>query len=126
MLGHVFHLSQAFLLKSASPTASTSSTIRISGSRCAATAKAKSYVHPAAEVLDGRIEELFDVGKGDDLVELLADLGAGHAEDRAVEINVLAAGQFRVEPGADFQEARHSAAKRYPAVGRLGDAAQDL
>ena len=37
------------------------------------------------------------------------DLGAAHAEDGAVEIDVLAAGQFGMKTGADLEQARHPA-----------------
>ena len=61
-------------------------------------------VHAAGVVLDGRVEELLDFGEGDDLVELAVDLGALHAEDRAVEIDVLAAGELGMEAGADLEQ----------------------
>ena len=60
---------------------------------------------PRAVALDRRIEELLHLGEGDDLVELALDLRRGHAKDGAVEIDVLPAGQFRVEAGADLQQA---------------------
>ena len=61
-------------------------------------------VHPAGVALHRRVEELLDLGEGDDLVELAGDLGLPHPEDRAVEVDVLAAGQLGVEAGADLQE----------------------
>ena len=70
----------------ASPTASTSSTRRISGSRCAATAKASRMYMPRRVVLDGGVDELLDLGERDDLVELPVDLGLAHAEDGAVQV----------------------------------------
>ena len=71
-------------------------------------------------MFDRRIEKPLDLGKSDDLVELLADLRPRHAEDRAVEIDILAAGQFRVKAGADFQQAGHAAViVTRPAVGSV-------
>ena len=67
-----------------------------------------------------------DAGEVDDLVELAVDLGLFHAEDRAVEVDVFAAGQFGVEAGADFEEGADAAAHPDFAFGRLGDAAEDL
>ena len=64
---------------------------------------------PRRIALHRRVEELLDLGKGDDLVELAPDLGARHAEDRAVEIDVLAAGQFGMEAGADLEQAGDAA-----------------
>ena len=49
-----------------------------------------------------------------------------HAEDRAVEEDVFAAGQFGVKAGADLEQAGDAAAQHDPPLGRLGDAAQDL
>ena len=60
--------------------------------------------HPARVALHRGVEEALDVGEGDDFVEAVADLGAPHAEDRAVEEDVLAAGQLRVEAGADLEQ----------------------
>ena len=65
---------------------------------------------PRGIALDRRVEEFLDLGEGDDLVELPADLGAAHAEDGAVEIDVLAAGQLGMKAGADFEQARDAAA----------------
>ena len=62
------------------------------------------HVHAARVALDRRVEELLDLGEGDDLVELAADLGPAHAEDRAVEEDVLAAGQLGMESGADLEQ----------------------
>ena len=66
-------------------------------------------VHAAAVALDGRVQELLDAGEVHDGVELAGDLAAAHAQDRAVEVDVLAARQFRVEAGADFQQAADAA-----------------
>ena len=41
-------------------------------------------------MLDRRIEELLDLGEGDELVEFAFDLDAAHAEDRAVQEDVFA------------------------------------
>ena len=49
------------------------------------------HVHPARVVLDRRVDETLDFGERDDLVELPVDLGLVHAEDRAVQVDVLAA-----------------------------------
>ncbi|CAA9406152.1 MAG: hypothetical protein AVDCRST_MAG64-1988 [uncultured Phycisphaerae bacterium] len=83
-------------------------------------------VHAAAVALDRRVEELLDLAERDDLVELALDLGAAHPEDRAVEEDVLAAGQLGVEAGADLQQRRDPPAEHRPALARLGDAAEDF
>ncbi len=83
-------------------------------------------VHAARVALHRRVEEALDLGELDDLVELAAHLGAAHPEDRAVEVDVLATAQLRVEAGADLEQAADPAAHCDPSLGRLGDPAQDL
>ena len=62
-----------------------------------------------------------DLGEGDDLVEAAADLRPAHAEDRAVEEDVLAPGQLGVEAGPDLeQRARRGRSPRpSPRVGSV-------
>ena len=73
-------------------------------------------VHARGVALDRGVEEFLDLGEGDDLVEFAADLGAGHAEDGAVQVDVLAAGQFGVKAGADFEQAGDPAVDRRPGL----------
>jgi hypothetical protein len=77
-------------------------------------------------MLDRRIEELLDLGEDDDLVEFAFDLDAAHAEDRAVQEDVFATGQFGMKSGANLEQAGHTASKCHPPSRRFGDAAQDL
>jgi hypothetical protein len=83
-------------------------------------------VHPARVALDGRVDELADAAELDDLVELGADLPPAHAEDRAVQIRVLASGQLGMEPGADLEDAADAAPDRGCAHGRRRDPREDL
>ncbi len=114
-----------FLWKLEPPTASTSSTSRIRlqvrGDR-----EREPHVHAARIALHRRVEKTVDLTECNDLVELAVDLGAPHAQDRAVEIDVLAAGQLRVEPGPHLEQAAGAAANLGAAAGRLGDAREDL
>src|ERR1700757_1675642 len=59
-------------------------------------------IHAGRITFDRRVEEFLDLSEGNYLVEFAADLGAGHTEDRAVEKDILAAGQFRMKPGANL------------------------
>src|SRR5215471_12429386 len=77
-------------------------------------------------MLDRRIEELLDLGEGDDLVEFAFDLDAAHAEDRAVQKDVFATGQFGMKPGANLEQAGHTASKCHPPSRRFGDALRIL
>src|SRR5262245_9552165 len=64
--------------------------------------EAEAHVHPRRVVPHLGVDEPPDVGELDDRVELVVDLGLGHADDRAVEVDVLPAGQVGVEPRADL------------------------
>ena len=108
-----------FFWNSASPTARTSSTTRISGSRCAATANARRTYIPLLITFDWRIEEFLHFGKGNDLVEFFSNLSSRHAEDRTVEKNVFAAAQLRVKSCTHLEQARHTA-RRPSLAPRLG------
>ena len=73
-----------------------------------------------------RVDGLLDFGEGDDLVELLVNLRFLHAEEGAVQEEVLAAGEFGVEAGADFEQGGDSAAKRHRTARRGGEAGEDF
>ena len=111
---------------SASPTASTSSTRRMSASRWAAIAKPEPEVHPRRVALHRGVHEPLEPGELDDVVEPAGDLAAAHAEDRPVQVGVLEAGQLAVEPGADLEQRSDPAARPAPSLGRRGDVADDL
>src|SRR5688572_17899999 len=83
-------------------------------------------VHAARVALDGGVDEALDLREGDDLVELPRDLGATHAEDRAVEVDVLAPGELLVEAGADLEQRPDAPGDVDPARGRRGDAREHL
>ena len=79
------------------------------------------HVHAARVALDRRVDEPLDPGELDDLVELRLDLAPAHAEDRAVEEDVLAArsarGESRCRPRAASRRARASTIR--PSVGAV-------
>ena len=81
-----------------SPTEETSSTIKISGSRWAATARSESHVHTARVALDRRVDEALNFCEGHDLVEPPLDVAFSHPEHRAVEVHVLTARQVGWKP----------------------------
>jgi len=80
--------------------------------------KSQAHIHPAGVPFDGCVNELFNLGEGDNLIEFLSYFFFGHAEDGAVEEDVFPAGEFRVEAGAYFQETGDAALD--PAFARRG------
>ena len=52
-----------------------------------------------------RIDEFVNLGKGHNAIELADNLCLVHAEDCAVEKDILASGQFRMKAGSNFQKA---------------------
>src|SRR3990172_385065 len=65
--------------------------------------EAQAHEHAARVVLYRCIEKLLRLGEGHNIVELAIDLGPLHPQDRAIEINVLAPGQFWMKAGPHFQ-----------------------
>ena len=77
--------------------------------------EAEPHVHARGVELHRPVDELLELGEVDDGVEGLVDLALGHAEQRAVEVDVLPAGQVLLE-------ARHparAAPASLPADGHL-------
>ena len=71
--------------------------------------KTEPHVHAGRVGLDRRVDEVLELGELDDLVEPLGDLALGQAEHDAVDEDVLAAGDLRVEAGAELDEGRNAA-----------------
>src|SRR5262249_13343295 len=88
--------------------------------------KRQARVHPAGVVLHRCVNELFHLGECDDLIEPARDLLPTHAENCSVQVDVLAAGQLRVEPGPHLKQTPHPAVDVRQASRRLGDLREDL
>ena len=86
----------------------------------------ESHVHSRRVAFHRRVDELFDFGEGHDLVELPSDLDARHAEDCAVQKDVLATRELGMKSNTDFQQARNAAIQVRRSLGRLGDPADDF
>ena len=54
-------------------------------------------------MLHGRIDELVDFRERYNFVELAVNFTLAHPQDGAAEVSVLAAGELRVEAGADLE-----------------------
>ena len=83
-------------------------------------------VHAAGIALHRGIDELLDLGKLDDLLQLARGLGPVHAQYRAVEVDVVPAAELGVEAGADLKQTGHAAPDANLALGGRGDAADQL
>lgn len=88
--------------------------------------KTQAHLHAGGVEFDRRIDMFFHPAEVDDLVQFAVDLLFGHAQDGAVHVDVLAAGQFGVEAGADLQQGAHPAFEAHFARSRFGDMRQDL
>src|SRR5262245_59156139 len=70
--------------------------------------KRQAHMHPAGIMLDRSVEKFLYLRKVDDFIKSPIDLPSPHAQDSAVEINVLTPGKLRVESGANFEERPHA------------------
>ncbi len=84
----------------------------------------KAHVHAGRIAFDWSVEKPVDLGESDDLVKLLPDVLAAHAEDGAVEIDIFTAGQLGMKSGAHFEQTRHASVQGDPALRGLGDTAE--
>ena len=66
--------------------------------------KREPYIHAAGIALYGGIDELLQASKADNVVELPFHFAAAHAEDRAVEKDVVPTGELGMKTRSDFQQ----------------------
>ena len=83
-------------------------------------------LHAARVALHGRVDEGADVRELDDLLEAALDLAALHVEDRAVQEDVLAAGELGMEARAHLEQRSDPAAQPRLAPRRRRDPGEDL
>src|SRR5262249_34833487 len=86
----------------------------------------KPHSHSARVMFDGSIYELLYAGELDDLGKLAIDLAAAHAEHRAVQVDILAAGELRVKSRTDLKEAGNATGDFNATGSRVGDLGQNL
>jgi hypothetical protein len=94
-LGNLVHLAQAFPLKLGVADREHLVHYQDLGFEMGGHGEGEAYIHARRIALDRGVEELLGLGERHDLVEFSANLGAAHTEDRAVEIDVLAASHAR-------------------------------
>ena len=88
--GDVAHLTQAFLLEFGIAHRQHLVDYHNLGLEMRRHRKSESHIHARRITFDRCIKEAVDLGEGDDLVELAADFRPRHAEDGAVQVDVLA------------------------------------
>jgi hypothetical protein len=88
--------------------------------------EAEAGVHAAGVPLDRRVDEVGHVGELHDPVELGGDLAPRHPHDRALQEDVLAPGQVRVETGRDLEQRTHATRHRAAPAGGPEDAGEEL
>ena len=83
-------------------------------------------VHARRVALQRRVDIRPEVGKVDDLVEARLHFASRQAQDDAVEKDVLAAGELRVEAGPEVDQRSQAAFGPHVTAGRSGDACQQF
>src|SRR5581483_5432797 len=83
--------------------------------------EAEPHVHPRGVRAHRQVDEALELGERDDLVHRLAHGAARQTVDRAVQVDVLAAAEVRMEPRAGLEQRRDAAAGLEPSRARLDD-----
>ena len=77
-------------------------------------------------MLDLLVDELSDLAEGDDVVEALLDLLLRHAEDRGIQVDVLATAELGVKTRTDLDEPRDPPLREHAPLVGLHDARHHL
>ena len=88
--------------------------------------KGKSDVHARGVALDRRVEEFLDLRERNDLIEFADDFSASHAQDRAIQEDILAPGEFRMKSRAYLKKTGNATADSNFTLGRFGNPAEEL
>src|SRR5690242_20414304 len=88
--------------------------------------KRESQVHASRIALDGCIDKLLDLREGYDFIEVSGDLVSLHSENRAIQIDVLATGEFLMKSDAHFQQRADTAIYFSVAFSWFGDAGENF
>lgn len=124
--GDFLHFAEAFLLEGGVADGEDFVDEEDFGFEMGGDGEGEAHAHAAAVMLERRVDEALDFGKGDDLVEFADDFGFAHAEDGSAEEDVFAAGELRMEAGADFEKAGDAAVEFGVSHGGAGDAREQL
>src|SRR5208283_732474 len=88
--------------------------------------KGQAHIHAAGIMFYGRINEFFQLRESHVFIELARYFALAHSLNRAAQVGILSAGEFRVEPGADFEQAPDTPVNFRPARRGLRDARKNL
>src|SRR6266404_1422993 len=119
--GDIAHFSQTLSLKTGVTDSQHLVHQKYFGFQMCGHSESESHIHPARVILYGSIQKPLDLAKSDDLVKLTIDVPATNSEDRAIQINVLSSGQFRMKTGTNFQQTSEAAVQLNPAGSGLGN-----
>jgi len=72
-------------------------------------------VHAGGVVLDGRVDESFQFGEGDDFIELALDFRFPHSQNGSGEKSILPPRQLRMESSTHFQQGTDTSVNLCPA-----------
>src|SRR5215469_4874042 len=122
----VTHFSEAFFLKANVTDGKNLVDQQNFGLEVRGNGECQADVHSAGIVLHRRVDELFQLCEGDDLVKLSGDLFFAHAQDGTAQEGVLASSKLRMETGAHFQKTADAATNFCPACCWPGDARKDF
>ena len=86
----------------------------------------QAHHHAAGVGLDRLVDEVADFGEGGDVFVPLVDLARGESQDRAVEVDVIAAAEFRIEAGAEFEQGGDASVNIDRAARRMQDPGHHL
>ncbi len=87
--------------------------------------EAEPHIHARRVRAHGDVDEALELREGDDLLHVPADVVALEAEDGAVQVDVLASGEFGMEAGAELEQRAHAALDRDRSRRRLDDAGDE-
>src|SRR5262249_43295183 len=86
----------------------------------------EAHQHAAGIAFDGGVDKLLHTRKVHDLLELASNLRLAHAQDGAVEIDVLAPSKLGMKASTDLEQTGDAASDGDTSLVWLGDARQDL
>ena len=78
-------------------------------------------IHARRVALERSVEELRNPGELHDVIKATPYVAAAHAQDRPVQVNVLAAGQLGMKPRAHLEQRADASARPRDAGRRLGN-----